>query len=219
MAQCLLVILMPYVTSCECKKGDSEGDVVFVGLPNSIAAVFSALRYVLILSLYGGFIAVMVSVFLIEHPKDVALTPAISPAMACVMNLTVQYFTIYLALFIAITFKQFSGGNSGTFAIAILEAAQKTVMFCPMLAMLFIGCRMRALQLTKATDGTIPPSAGPQAWAQDGMFCSTWSVLVQLIMVLISPVFIGLPKMDEDGNVATPAGTNISSRWSSTSSA
>ena len=33
--------------------------------------------------------------------------------MACVMNLTVQYFSIYLALFVAITVKQFTG--AGTF--------------------------------------------------------------------------------------------------------
>merc|ERR1719163_845314 len=117
MAQCILVIAMPYVTSCECKRGISEGDVVFVGLSPAIGSVMTALRYVLMLALYGGFMAVMVSVFLIENKKDVALTPAISPAMACVMNLTVQYFTIYLALFIAITVKQFSG--AGTFFIAI----------------------------------------------------------------------------------------------------
>merc|ERR1719326_2765414 len=123
------------------------------------------------------------------------------------MNLTVQYFTIYLALFVMITVKQFTG--NGTFLVAILEAGQKTVMFAPMLSMLFIGCRMRALQLTKATDGTIPPSAGPQPWAQEGMFLSTWSVLIQVIMVILVPVALGggkNPEVDEEGNVKPPAG-------------
>merc|ERR1719197_423398 len=211
MIQCLLVIAMPYVMQCHCKRGDSEGDVVFEGLSPSIASVMTALRYVLLLALYGGFTAVMISVFLIENKEDPALTPAISPAMACVMNLTVQYFTVYLGLFICITVKQFSGPDHsvGTFMIQILEAGQKTVMFAPMLSMLFIGCRMRALQLTKATDGTVPPTAGPQPWAQEGMFLSTWSVLVQLIMVLLAPVFIGMPKMDADGNLVTPPNANI----------
>merc|ERR1719159_1690603 len=211
MIQCLLVIAMPYVMQCHCKRGDSEGDVVFEGLSPSIAGVMTALRYVLLLALYGGFTAVMVSVFLIEHPKDPNLTPAISPAMACVMNLTVQYFTVYLGLFICITVKQFSGPDHsvGTFMIQILEAGQKTVMFAPMLSMLFIGCRMRALQLTKATDGTVPPTAGPQPWAQEGMFLSTWSVLVQVIMVILVPVALGggkSPELDEEGNVKPPAG-------------
>merc|ERR1719424_2303608 len=121
------------------------------------------------------------------------------------MNLTVQYFFIYLVLFMSITIKQFMMPDSevmGTI-IAIFEGAQKTVMFAPMLSMLFIGARMRALQLTKAADGTIPSTAGPQPWAQDGMFLATWSVLVQLIMTMVVPLATGTgkPEMDEDGNV------------------
>merc|ERR1719301_104059 len=161
--QTVLVILMPFVTRCECKRGASEGDVLFELENKTLGIVMTVLRYVALLALYGGFTAVMVSVFLIEHPTDVRLTPPLSPAMQCVMNLAVQYFTIMLLLFVSITVRQFTG--MGEFAIIIFEAGQKTVMFCPMLAMLFIGCRMRALQLTKATDGTIPPGAGPQGWA------------------------------------------------------
>jgi len=208
--QCILVIALPYATGCEAKRGASEGDVTFVGLSPTIGSVVTALRYICMLALYGGFTAVMVSVFIIEHPTDPALTPAISPAMSCVMTLTVQYFTVYPALFIAITYKQFAGQGAGTFAIAILEGAQKTVMFAPMLSMLFIGCRMRALQLTKSQAGSIPPTAGPQHYAQEGMFLSTWSVFVQLIMVMIVPIALGggkAPEVDEEGNVRPPAGT------------
>merc|ERR1719160_1299675 len=68
---------------------------------------------------------------------------------------------------------------------------------------------MRALQLTKATDGTIPPTAGPQGWAQDGMFLSTWSVLVQVLMAILVPILTGsTPEMDEDGNLKTPEGAS-----------
>merc|ERR1719160_549851 len=156
--QTLLVIIMPFATKCECKMGPSEGDVVFEMENRILGIVMTVIRYCALLALYGGFTAVMVSVFIIEHPKDVALTPPISPAMQCVMNLTVQYFTIYLALFVCITIKQFAPRITiMDFLIAVFEAGQKTVMFAPMLAMLFIGARMRALQLTKATDGTIPP--------------------------------------------------------------
>merc|ERR1719172_123692 len=72
-----------------------------------------------------------------------------------------------------------------------------TVMFAPMLSMLFIGARMRALQLTKATDGTIPTTAGPQTWVQDGMYLATWSVLVQLIMSILVPICTGTVKTPE----------------------
>merc|ERR1719364_54677 len=206
--QTLLVIVMPLCVTCECKQGSSEGDVVFEMENPTIGIVITAIRWICLLALYGGFSAVIYSVFVIEHPTDVSLTPPISPAMSCVMNLTVQYFFIYLCLWICITCQQILGDNPiWDKAIAIFDAGRATVMFAPMLSMLFIGTRMRALQLTKATDGTIPPTAGPQGWAQDGMFLSTWSVLVQVIMALVVPILTGAkPEMDEDGNLKTPEG-------------
>jgi hypothetical protein len=212
MAQTLLVILLPFCVACEAKKGASEGDVTFEMENATLAIAMTVVRYVLLLALYGGFTAVIVSVFIIEHPTDVSLTPPISPAMQCVMNLTAQYFFVYLMLFICITVKQFALPDSKmiTKAIAIFDGARATVMFAPMLSMLYIGARMRALQLTKATDGTIPPSAGPQLWAQEGMFMSTWAVLIQVIMAILVPLVTGAekPEMDEDGNTKTPEGTS-----------
>jgi len=219
MVQCILCIAAPLLLrDCVCKQGASEGDVVFQSPNQTINMVLSVIRYVCLVCLYAGFTAVMVSVFVIEHPKDVSLTPPISPAMQCVMFLTVQYFTVYLCLFIAITVKQFAGGGDRPqggfdlfgFIIGVLEAGVVTVMFAPMLSMLFIGTRMRALQLTKATDGTIPTTAGPQPWAQQAMFLSSWSVFVQLVMAMIVPLLTGTgkPEMDETGNVKVPAGAN-----------
>jgi len=211
LAQCLLVIVMPFMTKCEVKTGASEGDVIFEMPHPTLAIVMTVIRYVCLVALYAGFTAVMVSVFVIEHPKDKSLTPPISPAMMCVMNLTVQYFTVYLALFICITIKQFLPNLLiMDLLIGIFEAGQKTVMFAPMLSILFIGARMRALQLTKSVEGVVPSSAGPQSWAQDAMFLATWSVLVQLIMAIVIPLLTGTgkPKMDADGCVVTPKGTN-----------
>jgi hypothetical protein len=212
MVQTLLVIIMPFCVECECKVGSSEGDVVFEMESPMVGNIVQAVRWVCLLALYGGFTAVIYSVFVIEHPTDVSLTPAISPAMSCVMNLTVQYFFIYLVLWVAITGQQIMGSSPfWDKTIAIFDAGRATVMFAPMLSILFVGTRMRALQLTKATDGTIPPTAGPQGWAQDGMFLSTWSVLVQVIMAICVPLLTGAtPEMDEDGNLKTPEGA---SKW------
>merc|ERR1719163_2092712 len=210
MIQTLLVLIMPFTVECEAKVGASEGDVVFEMENATVALIVLVIRWVALLALYGGFSAVIYSVFVIEHPTDVSLTPPISPAMSCVMNLTVQYFFIYLCLWICITCQQILGDNPiWDKAIAIFDAGRATVMFAPMLSMLFIGTRMRALQLTKATDGTIPVTAGPQGWAQDGMFLSTWSCLVQVIMALIVPLLTGAkPEMDEEGNLKAPEGAS-----------
>jgi hypothetical protein len=207
--QACLVVVLPYtgkdVRVLKPPAPSAEGDIMFQGLESSIQAVVETLRYIALLCLYVGFTAVMVSVFTIEHPEDVKLTPAISPAMQCVMNLAVQYFTLYLAIFIAITANQFF--KVGAFLIPILEGGLKTVMFAPMLSMLFIACRMRALQLTKATDGTIPPTAGPQSWAQEGMFLSTWAVLIQVICAILLPIALGgKVVIDEEGNARPEPG-------------
>merc|ERR1719420_2248163 len=201
--QTLMVIMMPFCVDCECKEGDTEGDVVFVMEHKGAAMCFTGIRYLCLIALYGGFTAVIASVFLITHPTDISKTPPISPAMQCVMNLTLQYFTIYLMLFVSITIHQYTGIEFLETVIAIFDGAQKTVMYAPMLAILFIGTRMRALQLTRAKDGTIPPDAGPQPWVQDAMFLATWSLLVQLIMAILAPICTGTgkPEMDHSGKV------------------
>merc|ERR1719389_155475 len=154
------------------------------------------------LALYGGFTAVIVSVCVIEG-KDGAAPPPVSPAMQCVMNLTVQFFFVYLMLWLSVTVKQFTSSLNSVLDIAIptLEAGKATVQFCPMLAILFVGMRMRALQITNQ-------QGAPQGYAQQAMFMSTYAVMIQVLMVLIMPLFTGgaPTKVDEDGNVMAPAG-------------
>jgi len=214
--QTLFLVLMPFITKCECKQGAVEGDSIFV-MENALLGILMTLfRYLAMLALYGGFTAVCVSVYTIEHPVDKSLTPPISPAMSCVMNLTIQYFGVYLVLFLLITVKQFSPIDLGTdridSMIYTMEGAQKTIMFAPMLAVLFVGCRMRALQLIGVSNGgVIPPTAGPQSWAQDAMYLATWSLHVQLIMTILVPLITGAskPEYDESGNVKAPAGSSM----------
>merc|ERR1719191_2734356 len=83
-----------------------------------------------------------------------------------------------------------------------MESCMGTVAFCPMLAILFVGTRMRALQMTNN-------KGAPQGWAQDGMYLATWSIFVQFFMVVIAGVATGEKvKTDADGN-ATWHPTNI----------
>ena len=75
-----------------------------------------------------------------------------------------------------------------------MENALGTVAYCPMLAILFVATRMRALRITNN-------KGAPQGWAQDGMYMATWAVLIQFLMVLIIPCCTGSTevKCDEDG--------------------
>ena len=63
-----------------------------------------------------------------------------------------------------------------------------------MLCVLFLGARMRALQITQG-------EGAPQSYAQSAMEMCAWSVLVQTLLVLAIPMFTGeVPETDEDGN-------------------
>merc|ERR1719353_2573597 len=82
-----------------------------------------------------------------------------------------------------------------------MENCKGVVMFCPMLAILFVGTRMRALQLTERR-------GAPQGWCQDGMYMATWAILIQFLMVLLIPLCTLVmegkathPELDDDGNV------------------
>merc|ERR1719217_968005 len=120
--------------------------------------------------------------------------------MQCVINLTFQYFFIYLMVWIGITLKEFTGMEWALLQ-QTMENSKATVAFCPILAILFVGTRMRALQLTNQ-------KGAPQGWCQDGMYMATWAILLQFMMVLLIPLCTLVmegkavhPELDDDGNV------------------
>jgi len=68
------------------------------------------------------------------------------------------------------------------------------VSFAPLLCILFVATRMRALQITQQ-------KGDPPGWAQDCMLASVFATCVQAICCLVMPIFVGSSvKVDEDGN-------------------
>merc|ERR1719352_1997782 len=82
---------------------------------------------------------------------------------------------------------EFSGGGNST-AMDILQGACTTVGIAPMLCILFIGTRMRAIQLTQ---GDTEKYHLPQPWVQQSMFACVFSLLGQVVVVLLIPVCTG----------------------------
>merc|ERR1719379_1713362 len=201
MIQCILAITIPLVLGGSVKKGDKgEGDVEYEVNNKMVGTILTVMRYFVMFSVYLGISAVIWSIFVIEHPKGPQYTPPISVTMQCVINLTVQFFIIYILIWVSITIKEFTGWE-WHLLVDTMENAKGTIAFCPMLAILFVGTRMFALQLTNL-------KGAPQGWAQDGMYMATWSVLIQFLMVLLIPLCTMVmegkathPELDEDGNV------------------
>merc|ERR1719463_197332 len=137
--------------------------------------------------LYGGFTTVCIGAYAMEAPAEVwgdDKAPPVSPAVACTMNLAMQYFGVYLAIQVVQTYAQFNGATMETRKLsAVLQLATNTVNFAPMLSILFIGARMRALQID-------PKHGNPQRWAQMCFYACTASVVVQTLLVIIMPFCI-----------------------------
>jgi len=187
--QTLLATLVPLFLKGKATKGKMDGDVKveIEDAPEYVAKGLTALRFLLMVSLYAGLVAVVCSVFTIQHPAGEQYTPPLSPTMQCVLNLSFQYFLIYALLWIFYTVEDFAPNVMGDMLYSVrdaIESAKSTVQFAPMLCILFIATRMRALQITQNR-------GAPQGWVQDAMYLASWSVMIQFVMCLVMPVFTG----------------------------
>jgi len=198
-AQVLLSLAIPLVLQGEARVGKTEGDMEYTVENKGLGGALTVARWAIMVCIYIGFSCVIWSIFTIEHPKGKEYTPPVSVTMQCVINLAVQFFFIYLMIWISVTLKEFTG-QEWTLMTQTMENAKSTVQFCPMLSILFVATRMRALQITDNR-------GAPQGWVQDGMYMATWSVLIQFLMCLVVPIMTGAPaQCDEDGNTTwTPA--------------
>merc|ERR1719478_138927 len=171
-----------------------EADVEYSGLDRyaAIAAALTVGKYIILVCIYVGFACVIYSIFTIEHPAGPQYTPPISVTMQCVINLTFQYFFVYFGLWVGDTVRQFLKQDI-TLLKQTMDCCKGTIAFCPMLAILFVGTRMRALLITNNR-------GAPQGWAQDGMYMATWAVLIQFLTCLIVPFATGeVNRCDKDG--------------------
>merc|ERR1719281_299904 len=215
-AQTVMAAIVPLCLKAKALPKDDktvEGDVKYEfegdqgqGLLPKCLTVF---RFIIMLSVYACTTAVVCSVFTVQHPDGKELTPPLSPTMQCVLNLVFQYFLIYLLLWIFITVEDLSSGQINLHAAKdAIESAKSTVQFAPMLCILFVATRMRALQMTQNR-------GAPQGWVQDGMYLASWSVLIQFMMCLLMPVFTGKKYTPDslDGETKPKEDENFGNPW------
>jgi len=194
LVQTILSIAVPLVLQGNVKQGKVEGDMEYEVDNKALGSILAIGRYVMMVCIYVGVACVIYSIFTIQHPQGPEYTIPISPTMQCVINLTFQFFFVYIWIWAAITIKEFTG-YEWALLTQTMENCKGVVMFCPMLSILFVATRMLALQITDS-------KGAPQGWAQDGMYMATWSLLIQFVMVLITPCATGEPAhVDEDGNI------------------
>lgn len=201
-------------------KARGDGDFGVTNLRPSFYLPLTAGRYLAVGVMFGCILACMVSAFSLEGKDKEKAAPPVSPAVMNTFVLAVSFFLVYLTLFVLNTLRdvlyhKLQDGYPGSMGrldaraqhaareaswikwIKTAESARLTVQFCPMLSVLFLAVRVRALQVTDR-------QGGPQAWAQISMAVCTGSVLVQLLMVvLVAALVEKYPETSKTGVVIT----------------
>merc|ERR1719335_1978107 len=180
----LTSLVVPLLTG-EKVKLNERGDIDESAQPfkNTVAAVcFTVLKYLIMIGLYIGAICIIYGTYTYKPPAGSWVSdeiPPVSPAVACTMILASMYFVVYAGIQFGKTFQSFSGVDSSKLTGA-LNGAIMTMFFAPMMAVLFIGARMRALQMD-------PINGAPQRWAQNCFYMCTYAVMLQCILAVAVP--------------------------------
>merc|ERR1719393_1186790 len=156
---------------------------------NQICAIcFTALKYIILIMLYGGVLALVYGIITYVPPAGVwpeGKKFPVAPAVQCTIILACQYFLVYGGIQVARTWTQFTGiaANFTSKAETALMTATASMNFAPMLAVLFIGARMRALNMD-------PVNGNPQKWAQNCFFMCTYALLAQTCFSVAVPLVL-----------------------------
>merc|ERR1719217_476850 len=188
LAMTLVALVVPLLTGEKIKfteRGDIDEE--YKPFKNKIAAIcFTVLKYLIMIGLYVGAICIIYGTYTYEPPAGSwpgDTIPPVSPAVGCTMILASMYFLVYAGIQFGKTFQSFSGVDSSKLTGA-LQGAICTMAFCPMVSVLFIGARMRALQMDHI-------GGSPQKWAQSCFYMVTYAILVQCILAVTVPLVLG----------------------------
>merc|ERR1719478_1330083 len=188
----LCVCVIPVFTGKVFAVDPKTGDIPMDAKPFSnaiVAGCFTALKYLILLGLYAGALVIVYGIITFEPPKGTwpgDKIPPVSPAVQCVMMLSCQYFLVYGGIQVCKSVIEWAGdlfGYTHTVQEA-LNTATLSINFAPMLAILFIGARMRALQMD-------PVNGAPQKWAQNCFFMCTYALALQTTLCVVIPVVLG----------------------------
>jgi len=153
-------------------------------ITKTAARITAIARWIFTLGAYGSallVIAATLALRAVEVDGRRPVTPPLSPTSQCGLFMVILYFAIYLALFF---FEAQSRENLELAELvgAALQSAESAVKFCPMLALLFISARVRALHISEH-------HGSPQCWAQDAMYVISGCIFAQLLAVLLTAAF------------------------------
>lgn len=184
LASTLLVLLIPLLTgkSLPLKEGSCEMAAPEGDDNKTTLMVLTIARYLILLGLYGGLAGIIVgiNIYLPPGATDLSKLPRPAPAVFCTMVLAVVFFLTQLIIAFCRTYEEFKGVAFPRL-VSVMQEAATTVEFGPMLAIVFLTARMRALQ----------HDSQPQVWAQDCMYAATSALCVTTLLAIAIPFTVG----------------------------
>jgi len=122
---------------------------------------------------------------LLRKPHEFSpVVEGMSPAVVCTVNLSLLAFAVYVVLAAAANVVRMTQGRRRSKFLEVMKLAAHTVFFAPMLCVLFIGARLRALQVD-------PEKGHPQSWAQSAFYMCTYALFLQTGLAIVVPYLPG----------------------------
>jgi len=117
----------------------------------------------------------------------------LSTTLHCVLQFTALYFGVMFVQGLVMFYEEYEEVELIMLRDTAVSAGI-SLGLVPLLCILFVATRMRALQITQQ-------QGAPPGWAQDCMLVAVFATCVQSVCCLLMPIFIGeATKVDEDGN-------------------
>jgi len=157
----------------------------------SASRVAHTIKHAFSAMIYLGLVAIAVAVLQMKA-KDGNPAP-LSPTVNAVYWYAVLYFGINCAQWLTFFARDVLNQKWEMTQSTVLAAGVSTT-FVPLLCILFVACRMRALQITHQ-------QGSPPGWTQDCMLFSIFATCSQVLCCLLMPLFTNHPpEVDGDGN-------------------
>jgi len=165
----------------EAQQGIGSGQTTLV-IQGALLGLCQVISYLASFTLYGAIGAICIGVMLkhaqmYEDMSPFDTTPAVSPAVSCTVNLTIQFFAVRLLLAATGLFLRGGRGACSSKLFEVLMLASSTVFFAPMLCVLFIAAQIRAVQVGHPLE----------PWAQAAFHICAMGVLVQTVLTIALP--------------------------------
>eukprot|EP00927_Polykrikos_kofoidii_P040796 TRINITY_DN34807_c0_g1_i1.p1 TRINITY_DN34807_c0_g1~~TRINITY_DN34807_c0_g1_i1.p1 ORF type:complete len:981 (+),score=169.07 TRINITY_DN34807_c0_g1_i1:160-2943(+) len=142
------------------------------GIAGWVRNFFCGVIYVCLVPIFNSFFHATTS--------ESSIAP-LAPTTLAVLRLAALFFFVDFAQWAVFVFEAVTKKRLSTLRDTVL-AAGVGMGLTPFLAIIFIACRMRALQITQQ-------EGSPQGWAQDLMHMSVFAIIIQVICCGLMPVF------------------------------